>query len=135
MIFYYNKTRRKNTKKMILIFTFYEQYLINEKLPELFKEWGFTYINPAESCPYKRGVQSIDAYAKNTPFQKISRKVEIEAFNQFSQNQGGLCGLWSYILLDLRLSNPDYTIQEIMKQVLKEKSIEKDQELIYVIIY
>ena len=101
------------------------KYLINEKLPELFKEWGFTYINPAESCPYKQGVQSIDAYGKNTPFQKISRKVEIEAFNQFSKEQGGLCALWSYILLDLRLSNPDYTIQEIMKQVLKDKSIEE----------
>ncbi len=101
------------------------KFLIDKKLPELFKEWGFTYKNPNESCPYNMGVQSIDPLSKWDNSTKISRVVELNAYNNFSQEQGGLCALWSYILLDLRLSNPDYTIAEIMKKVLKQKSIKE----------
>lgn len=96
--------------------------VIKEDLPKLFEDWGFKYSNPNESCPYKIGVQSIQS-RYNTD--KISKVVQLDAFNKFSGKQGGLCALWSYILLDLRLSNPDFTIQEILKETLKEKSIEE----------
>ena len=101
------------------------KYIIDKRLPALFKEWGFTYKNPNESCPYDMGVQTIEG--RKDADSKISRVVELDAYNNFAGKQGGLCALWSYILLDLRLSNPDYTIAEIMKQVLKAKSL-KDFE-------
>ena len=98
---------------------------INKKLPELFESWGLKYIPPNETCPYVSGVQSIDPEAKRQGVSKISRIVELDGVNALTGNQGGLCSLWSFILLDLRLSNPSFTIQEIMKEVLEEKSIDE----------
>ena len=98
---------------------------INKKLPELFESWGLKYIPPNETCPYVSGVQSIDPEAQRKGVSKISRIVELDGVNALTGNQGGLCSLWSFILLDLRLSNPTFTIQEIMKEVLEEKSIDE----------
>ena len=96
---------------------------INKLLPEIFEEWGFKYSNPNESCPYIKGVQSIEGY--NRKGDDINRNVELDVFDKFTKEQNGLCALWSFILFDLRLSNPDFTIQEILKNVLKDIDFEE----------
>jgi len=97
-------------------------FMIENELPKIFKKWGFKYSNPNESCPYVRGLQSLEKIGKGTD---INRNIELDIFDDFTKGQNGLCALWSYILLDLRLSNPDYTIQDILKIVLKKLDFEK----------
>ena len=96
---------------------------IEKKMPKIFEEWGLKYIPPNETCPYVSGVQSIDSIAQRKGVSKISRIVELDGVNVLTGTQGGLCSLWSFILLDLRLSNPSFTLTEIIKEVLEQKSI------------
>jgi hypothetical protein len=98
-------------------------FMIENELPKIFKKWGFKYSNPNESCPYVKGLQSISYNI--TGGTDINRNIELDIFDNFTQEQNGLCSLWSFILLDLRLSNPDYTIQDILKIVLKKLDFEK----------
>jgi hypothetical protein len=82
-------------------------------------DWGMTYNPPSVICPYTSGFQSIESDSK------MYNDVLTDEYNKYITKQGGLCALWSYIWLDLRLSNPNFTPQEIFEKILRGGKVDK----------
>ena len=82
-------------------------------------DWGMTYNPPSVICPYTSGFQSIEGDSD------MFNEVLTDEYNKYVSKQGGLCALWSYIWLDLRLSNPNLTPQEIFEKSLRGGKVDK----------
>ena len=103
---------------------------VNETIKNLIEnEWKLTYIPPSGICPFKKGFQAIEQDSKK------HNEVLIDEYNKYIAKQGGLCALWSYIYLDLRLSNPNKTPKEIFDKALKGGGISPDLLKKWSVIY
>jgi hypothetical protein len=95
---------------------------INNKLKELFNRNGYKYINPNELCPNVKGI--INNYSKEMKDKLEKRNVNFLGFqsieNIYGKKEAGFCIAWSFFYLDMRLSFPNLSPNEIYKKVLEE---------------
>ena len=94
---------------------------INEKMDKSLKDISnkldLKYLPASEVCPVKKGFQSLEGIEKDQDikleFKIRNKKVELK--------QGGLCALWSFLYMDLRLSNPELEPKDIIDKSLFKK--------------
>ena len=87
------------------------------QLPLLFKDLGFEYIAPIKTCP-SEGLQAMQTQYANMNLYSIFK----DEYGLLYSKNNGLCVLFSFILLDLRLSNEKYTTHQIMNRLLNIKN-------------
>lgn len=100
-------------------FKIYINHVLRIQLPLLFKDLGFRYISPIKTCPVN-GLQNIQIYQNINLYSTFKDK-----YGLLYTPNNGLCVLYSFILLDLRLSNENYTTHQIMNKLLNIKNRKK----------
>jgi len=103
---------------------------LNEKIDKILidisEKLNLKYLPAKEVCPFESGFQSLEG---TVPSKNIDIKFK-NAGKEINLKQGGLCALWSFLYLDLRLTFTNLSPKEIMEQSIyksipkKEKSVE-----------
>ena len=99
---------------------------INEKmektLRKLSKDLELDFIPAYKVCPFEEGFQALESIEKESDI-----KIKFENNGKpIKMKQDGLCALWSFLYLDLRLSNPNLDPSSIMRDSIFHSVPESD---------
>lgn len=104
---------------------------LNEKIDKILidisEKLNLKYLPAKEVCPFESGFQSLEGKAP-------SKNIELQFKNagkEINLKQGGLCALWSFLYLDLRLTFTNLSPKEIMEQSIYKSIPKKEKSVNY----